>query len=74
MKPSPSFTLVHGYHWLSYKQKTSYNQLLATDKQEIHYWVRVSQGERKPPQTEDTHDNSSTVFIRIEARASIFYK
>ena len=47
---------IAGYHT---SRKTSYKQWLATDKQEIHFWARVSQGQRKPPQTEDIHDNSS---------------
>ena len=38
----------------AYSRKTSYNQWLATDKQEIRYRERVSQGERKPLQMEDT--------------------
>ena len=54
--PLPWCTDITGYHT---SRKTNYNQWLATDKQEIHYWVRVSQGERKLPETEDTRDNSS---------------
>ena len=46
--------VITGYHT---SRKTSYNQWLATNKQKIHYWAQVSQGERKPPQTEDTYDN-----------------
>ena len=47
---------ITGYHT---SRKTSYNQWLATDKQEIRYRVQVSQGERKPPQMEDSCNNSS---------------
>ena len=36
---------------------------MATDKQEIHLWAQVSQGERKPPQMEDTHDNLSMLML-----------
>ena len=53
---------IAGYHT---SRKTSYNQWLATDKQEIFYQVQVSQGERKPPQTEDTHDNSSMLTLYL---------
>ena len=41
---------------------TNYKQWLATDKQEIRYWAQVSRGERKPPQMEDTRDNSSMLM------------
>ena len=58
------FTAITGCHT---SRKTSYNQWLVTDKQETHYQARVSQGERKPSQTEDTWDHSSsyvnTIFI-----------
>ena len=53
----PWCTAIAGYHT---SRKISYNQWLATDKHEIHYWAWVSKGERKPPQMEDTCDNSST--------------
>ena len=53
---------ITGYHT---SRKTSYNQWLATDKQEICYRARVSQGERKSPQTEDTHDNSSMLTLYL---------
>ena len=46
-------------------RKTSCNQWLATDKQEIHVWAQVRQGERKPPQMEDTHDNLSMLMLYI---------
>ena len=36
-------TAITGYHT---SRKTSCNQWLATDKQEIHYWTWVSQGEK----------------------------
>ena len=42
--------------------ETNYNQWLATDKQEIRIRARVSQGERKPSQMEDTHDNLSKLM------------
>ena len=46
---------IAGYH------TSGYNQWLVTDKQEIRYQARVSQGERKSPQAEDTRDNSRYV-------------
>ena len=46
-------------------RKTSCNQWLATDKQEIHYWAQISQGERKLPQTEDTSDHSSMSMLYL---------
>ena len=46
-------------------RKTTCNQWLATDKQEIYYQVQVSQGEGKPTQTEDTHDNSSMLMLYL---------
>ena len=46
-------------------RKNSYNQWLATDKQEIRYWMGFSQGERKLPQMEDTHDNSSMLTLYL---------
>ena len=51
-----------GYHT---SRKTSYNQWLATNNQEIHYQAQVSQGERKPPQTEDTCDNLSMLMLYL---------
>ena len=51
---------IAGYHT---SRKSNYKQWLATDNQEIHYQVRVSQGERKPPQMEDTRDNSSMLTL-----------
>ena len=42
----PWCTAIVGYHT---SRKTSYNQWLATDKQEIHYRARVSQGEKTTP-------------------------
>ena len=50
----PWCTAISGYLT---SRKTSCNQWLATDKQEIRIQVQVSQGERKPSQMEDTHDN-----------------
>ena len=61
---------IAGYHP---SRKTSYNQWLATDKQEIRYCARVSQGGRKPPQTEYTRDNSSmlTLYLLFYACAMV---
>ena len=53
---------IAGYHT---SRKTSYNQWLATDKQEIRYRSQVSQGEIKPPQTEDTYDNSNMLMLYL---------
>ena len=53
---------ISGYHTC---KKTSYNQWLATDKQEIRYRAQVSQGKRKPAQTEDTRDNSSMLMLYL---------
>ena len=53
---------ITGYHT---SRKTSYNQWLAIDKQEIRYRAQVSQGERKPPQTEDTRDSSSKLTLYL---------
>ena len=53
---------IAGYHT---SRKISYNQWLATDKQEICYRARVSQEERKPPQMEDTHDNSNMLMLYL---------
>ena len=53
---------ITGYHT---SRKTRYNQWQVTDKQEIHYRVRVRQGERKQPQMEDTHDNSSMLMLHL---------
>ena len=53
---------IAGYHTSG---KTSYNQRLATDKQEICYHTRVSQGERKPPQMEDTCDILSMLTLNL---------
>ena len=50
---------IAGYH------TSSYNQWLVTDKQEICYQAQVSQGERKPPQMEDTRDNSSMLMLYL---------
>ena len=58
----PWCTAITGYLT---RRKTNYNQWLVTDKQETHYRVRVSQVERKAPQMEDTHDNSSTYVNAI---------
>ena len=58
----PWCTTIAGYHT---SRKTSYNQWLATDKQEICYQARVSQGEGKPPQTKHTHDKSSMLMLAI---------
>ena len=58
----PWCTAIAGYHT---SRKTSYNHWVATDKQEICYRVQVSQGERKPPQTEDTHDNSRMLTLYL---------
>ena len=46
-------------------RKTSCDQWLATNKEEIHLWAQVSQGERKPPQMEDTYDNLSMLMLYI---------
>ena len=43
-------------------RKTICNQWLAIIKQEIRIRARVSQGERKPSQMEDTHDNLSKLM------------
>ena len=51
---------IAGYHTSS---KTSYNQWLATDKQDIRYRAQVSQGERKPPQVEHARDNLSMLML-----------
>ena len=48
---------MHGYHWLSYKQKNQLQPMAGYTQTKIHYWAQVSQGERKPPQMEDTYDN-----------------
>ena len=53
---------VAGYYT---SRKTSYNQWLATDRQEIHYRAQVSQGERKPSQMEDTHDSLSMLMLYL---------
>ena len=54
--------VIAGYYT---RRKASYNQWLATDKQGIRYQARVSQGEREPPETEDTHDNLSMLTLYL---------
>ena len=56
-----------GYHT---SRNTSYNQRLATDKQKIYYRAQVSQGERKPPQMEDT---SVTIQVCMLTLYILFY-
>ena len=53
-----------GYHTCT-SRKTSYNQWLAANKQEIRYRAPVSQEERKPPQMKDTHDNSIMLTLYL---------
>ena len=38
---------------------------MATDKHKICYRAQVSQGERKPPQIEDAHENSSMLMLYV---------
>ena len=46
-------------HYFQYRPTllviTTRNKRLNTGKQENRYWVQVSQGEGKPPQTEHAH-------------------
>ena len=57
-------TAIISYHFAE-KPVTSIQQWHATDKQEICYLAWVCQGERKPPQIQDTGDNSTMVTLLL---------
>ena len=56
---------MHSYHWLSYKQKNQLQPMAGYKQTKIHYWAQVSQGDRKPPQTEDNYDNQSMLTLYL---------